>query len=165
MTHHQMITRFGGLAVALAALVTVSAPSFAKELAKALTRPEVEQAFIGNTIVSAPRSRFTFREFHAPGGQIYGSNGTIRNTDACWRWSDDKLCYNYPVGEACYDIMKLNNRYIFVLDGKLFHEATLRSGNPFRLSARPVQWSCPTQKVVRSSRIEMESISMRDDRS
>ena len=148
MTHHHMITRFCGLAVALAAFVTVSAPAFAKELAKALARPEVEQAFIGNTIISTPRSRFTFREFHAPGGQIYGSNGSIRNTDACWRWSNDKLCYNYPVGEACYDIMKLNDRYIFVLDGKLFHEATVRSGNPFRLSGKPVRWTCPAPDMV-----------------
>jgi hypothetical protein len=148
MTHHHMITRFGGLAVALAAFVTVSAPAFAKELAKALTRAEVEQAFIGNTIISAPLSRFTFREFHALTGQIYGSNGSKNNTDACWRWSNDKLCYNYPVGEACYDIMKLNHRYIFVLDGKLFHEATVRSGNPFRLTGRPARWSCPTSETV-----------------
>ena len=154
MTYHHMIKRFaslvGGLAVVLTTLVTVSAPTVAKELAKALTRPEVEQAFIGNTIVSAPHSRFTFREFHAASGQIYGSNGTKRNTDACWRWSSDKLCYNYPVGEACYDIMKLNDRYIFVLDGKLFHEATVRSGNPFRLSGRPARWNCPPTGIVSS---------------
>jgi hypothetical protein len=125
----------------------------------ALSQNEIRQAFIGNTIVSTPSSPFGFSEYHAPAGQMYGTNeGVGPNQNACWRFSGNQICYNYPrSGSACYWIVRSGRTYSFNLGGVVTHIATTRPGDPLKLSGKPQAWTCndaPRDRISQTAPLE-----------
>jgi hypothetical protein len=136
------------LAPALLWLTLTPPPAQAQSEGRVLTRSEIREAFIGNTIVSAPESPQAFSEFHAPGGQVYGSNGTTPNQNACWRQQGNRICYAYGPNELCYLIVRHGRSFDFIANDVVMHRAQVRRGDALRLAGRPQPWSCPFAGVA-----------------
>ncbi|RDJ22916.1 hypothetical protein DWF00_06000 [Bosea caraganae] len=133
------------LAVAIAALLALPAPSLAVET---LTGAQIRQAFEGNTVSGRGIRGNPFSEYHDAGGQAYGNNGLVENDDGCWTVRADEICYYYGPPSArvvsCFTIELTGRLYALrsTANGKVDALAAVEPGNPRGHSDRGKPWVC-----------------------
>jgi hypothetical protein len=110
----------------------------------ALSQSQIRSMLIGNTISSQPGNSVDFTEFHAQGGQVYGSNDGIKNDRFCWQLVANQICYTLPGEYICYWVVKNRSEMELYMGPGLSHHVRILPKDPLKLNDQPRYWACPT---------------------
>jgi hypothetical protein len=133
------------LAVVIAGLLALSAPSLAAER---LSGEAIKRAFEGNTVSGRYMRGGFFTEYHDPDGRALGHNGYEPNTDACWITREDQICYYYgPPSDRtvhCFTVELTDRLYVQrnASNGEINALVTAEPGNPRNHTDNGKPWYC-----------------------
>jgi hypothetical protein len=130
-----------GLGAILLILVGGAAGSF--QPANPLSQSEIRQAIVGKTLISLPGNSVNFQEYHAPGGQVFGTNDGVPNDQFCWRMVSNQICYTWPGEAACYWVVRDRKNLLLVQQPDAFHTVRIVDGDRLQFQNQSTRWNCP----------------------